>query len=144
MRTHPSLRKIRKLKERLSNLRSCKTNSTSAIGIEAIEQERARTAERLPRPWDVVSRSTKDRGISEDKKSVAPSSVHEPLGCIAARKSVVDQRFGAMCPQRLPSAFSSSRKVSIRRVNPTRLPIASTRSWSPTSLTVPFRSDIIR
>ena len=98
------------------------------------------------------STSTMVRGIEKHQrprhrrrlKSVAPSSVHEPLGCIAARKSVVDQRIGAMCPQRLPNAFSSSREVSIRRVNPTRLPIASTRSWSPASLTVPFRSDIIR
>ena len=48
------LKRIAELKERLSDLRSRRPDSTSDIGIEAIEQELARTAARLPREWDVV------------------------------------------------------------------------------------------
>ena len=55
------LKRIEELKERLSNLRSRQLDSTSVIGIEAIEQELARTAARLPREWDVVwSRKPRD------------------------------------------------------------------------------------
>jgi predicted transcriptional regulator len=48
------LKRIEELKERLSNLRSRRPDSTCDIAIEAIEQELARTAARLPREWDVV------------------------------------------------------------------------------------------
>jgi hypothetical protein len=48
------LKRIEELKERLSDLRSRQLDSTSVIGIEAIEQELTRTAARLPREWDVV------------------------------------------------------------------------------------------
>ena len=55
------LRRIEELKERLSDLRSRQLDSTSVIGIEAIEQELTRTAARLPREWDVVwSRKPQD------------------------------------------------------------------------------------
>ena len=55
------LKRIEELKERLSDLRSRQLDSTSVIGIEAIEQELARTAARLPREWDVVwSRKPQD------------------------------------------------------------------------------------
>ncbi len=47
-------KRIEELKERLSNLRSHKPDSTCDIAIEAIEQELARTAARLPREWNVV------------------------------------------------------------------------------------------
>jgi hypothetical protein len=48
------LKRIEELKERLSDLRSRQLDSTSVIGIEAIEQELTRCAARLPREWDVV------------------------------------------------------------------------------------------
>ena len=48
------LQRIAELKQRLSDLRSRREDSTSIIGIEAIEQELARTAARLPREWDLV------------------------------------------------------------------------------------------
>ena len=59
------LRRIEELKERLSNLRSRSCDTTSIIGIEAIEQELARTAARLPREWDVVLNRELDNSINE-------------------------------------------------------------------------------
>ena len=55
------LKRIEELKKRLNDLRSRRPDSTCDIGIEAIEQELARTAARLPREWDVVwSRKLQD------------------------------------------------------------------------------------
>lgn len=48
------LQRIEELKDRLSTLRSREPDTASLIGIEAIEQEIARTAAQLPREWDVV------------------------------------------------------------------------------------------
>ena len=66
------LKRIEELKERLSDLRSRRRpDSTLDIGIEAIEQELARTAARLPREWDVVwSRKPQDinEGALEDSQ----------------------------------------------------------------------------
>jgi predicted transcriptional regulator len=59
------LRRIEELKERLSDLRSRRCDTTSIIGIEAIEQELARTAARLPREWDVVWNSKLEDSITE-------------------------------------------------------------------------------
>lgn len=49
------LQRIEELKQRLSHLRCQSNDATNRIGIEAIEQELARTAAQLPREWDVVS-----------------------------------------------------------------------------------------
>ena len=62
--TRSILKRIEELKERLSDLRSRQPDSTCVIGIEAIEQELARTAARLPREWDVVW-SRKHQDINE-------------------------------------------------------------------------------
>ncbi len=59
------LKRIAELKERLSDLRSRREDSTSVIGIEAIEQELARTAARLPREWDVVWSTQLEDSINE-------------------------------------------------------------------------------
>jgi hypothetical protein len=59
------LKRIAELKERLSDLRSRREDSTSVIGIEAIEQELARTAARLPREWDVVWSAQLEDSINE-------------------------------------------------------------------------------
>ena len=49
------LERIKELKQRLSHLRCQRNDATNRIGIEAIQQELARTAARLPREWDLVS-----------------------------------------------------------------------------------------
>jgi len=49
------LERIKELKRRLSHLRCQRNDAANRIGIEAIEQELARTAARLPREWDLVS-----------------------------------------------------------------------------------------
>ncbi len=59
------LKRIEELKERLSNLRSSGCDTTCIIGIEAIEQELARTAARLPREWDVVLNRELESSINE-------------------------------------------------------------------------------
>ena len=59
------LRRIKELKERLSDLRSRGCDTTCIIGIEAIEQELARTAARLPREWDVVLNRELEDSINE-------------------------------------------------------------------------------
>lgn len=59
------LRRIEELKERLSDLRSRGSGTTCTIGIEAIEQELARTAARLPREWDVVLNRELQDSINE-------------------------------------------------------------------------------
>ena len=58
-------KRIEELKERLSSLRSRKPDSTCDIAIEAIEQELARTAARLPREWDVVFSAQLQEPITE-------------------------------------------------------------------------------
>lgn len=58
-------KKIEELKERLSDLRSRQPDSTCDIAIEAIEQELARTARRLPREWDVVWSAKRPDSINE-------------------------------------------------------------------------------
>jgi hypothetical protein len=63
------LRRIEELKERLSDLRSRGCDTTCIIGIEAIEQELARTAARLPREWDVVLNREIEDSISEDVRA---------------------------------------------------------------------------
>lgn len=59
------LRRIKELKERLSDLRSRGCDTTCIIGIEAIEQELSRTAARLPREWDVVLNRELEDSINE-------------------------------------------------------------------------------
>ena len=58
--------RIEELKQRLSHLR-CQTNDAmNGIAIEAVEQELARTAARLPREWDLVSGHAEEPIFSED------------------------------------------------------------------------------
>ncbi len=60
------LERIKELKQRLSRLRCQRNDATNRIGIEAIQQELARTAARLPREWDLVSGHFKEAPFNED------------------------------------------------------------------------------
>ena len=60
---------IKKLKQRLSHLRCQRNDATNRIGIEAIEQELARIAARLPREWDLVSSHFKEAPFTEDGRA---------------------------------------------------------------------------
>ena len=61
------LERIKELKQRLSHLRRQRNNATNRIGIEAIEQELARTAAQLPREWDLVSSHLTARFSGDDR-----------------------------------------------------------------------------
>jgi len=61
--------RIEELKQRLSHLR-CQTNDAmNGIAIEAVEQELARTAARLPREWDLVSGHAEEPTFNEDGRA---------------------------------------------------------------------------
>ena len=60
------LERIEQLKQRLLDLRSRSMDTASQIGIEAIEQELARTAARLPREWDVLMHHESLETLSAD------------------------------------------------------------------------------
>jgi len=69
------LERIKELQQRLSHLRCQSNDATNRIGIEAIEQELARTAARLPREWDLVSSQIVQPGeavFSEDDRVDSP------------------------------------------------------------------------
>ncbi len=60
------LRRIEELKQRLTHLRCQHNDATTKIAIQAIEQELARTAARLPREWDLVlSGQSQDSPLNE-------------------------------------------------------------------------------
>ncbi len=61
------LQRIEELNHRLRLLRSRATDSMSLIGIEALEQELARTARRLPREWDLVRSAEIDTLSGDDR-----------------------------------------------------------------------------
>lgn len=69
------LERIKQLQQRLSHLRCQQNDVTNRIGIEAIEQELARTAAQLPREWDLVSSREARAGeaaFSEDDRVDSP------------------------------------------------------------------------
>ncbi len=66
------LERIKELKLRLSRLRCQRNDATNRIGIEAIQQELARTAARLPREWDLVSSHLTEARFSEDDRAGSP------------------------------------------------------------------------
>lgn len=49
------LQRIEQLKRRLSELRSREPTALVLIGIEALEEELARTADRLPPEWNLAA-----------------------------------------------------------------------------------------
>ena len=53
------VKRIDELKQRLSHLRCQRNDAMTLIAIEAVEQELARTAARLPREWDLVSNQSR-------------------------------------------------------------------------------------
>jgi len=57
--------KIDELKQRLSHLRCQRNDAMTLIAIEAVEQELARTAARLPREWDLVSNGSQNADVNE-------------------------------------------------------------------------------
>jgi hypothetical protein len=59
------VKRIDELKQRLSHLRCQRNDAMTLIAIEAVEQELARTAARLPREWDLVSSQSQDADVSE-------------------------------------------------------------------------------
>ena len=58
------VKRIDELKQRLSHLRCQRNDAMTLIAIEAVEQELARTAARLPREWDLVSNRSKDADVN--------------------------------------------------------------------------------
>ncbi len=58
-------KRIKELKQRLLKLRSRQGDTTNIIGIEAIKEELARTAARLPREWDVVWNGKLEDSLNE-------------------------------------------------------------------------------
>ncbi len=59
------VKRIDELKQRLSHLRCQRNDAMTLIAIEAVEQELARTAARLPREWDLVSNQSQDTDVNE-------------------------------------------------------------------------------
>ncbi len=59
------VKRIDELKQRLSHLRYQHNDAMTLIAIEAVEQELARTAARLPREWDLVSHGSQDADVNE-------------------------------------------------------------------------------
>jgi predicted transcriptional regulator len=59
------VKRIDELKQRLSHLRCQRNDAMTLIAIEAVEQELARTAERLPREWDLVSNGSQGADVNE-------------------------------------------------------------------------------
>ena len=58
--------RIGELKQRLSHLRCQHNDAMTLIAIEAVEQELARTAARLPREWALVANESQDAYVNED------------------------------------------------------------------------------